>query len=112
MKVAKARRCLEPGYNQLADKPIAVDQYGLRLPFCPGKARWSEEMGELFNACLVLTETGLGPTSGGLSDQSDMLNEVLPTFLTRWRDRTYQRVWADVRDWTKTVLESVFGKKK
>lgn len=91
---------------------MAVDRLGFPVPFCPGKARWSEEMAEVFNQCLILVETGASPNRGGMSEQSAILNEVLPVFLVRWRERLYQRLWSDVSAYTKSVLQAVLGKKK
>jgi hypothetical protein len=105
----KARQCLADGFHNLA-KPITVDKAGVPVPFCPGKAKWSENTLELFQQCLVIAETGIAPESGGLADQSDMLNEVLATFLIRWRERIYHRFWVDIYACVNSILSS-FSKK-
>lgn len=47
-----------------------------------------------------------------MEDQPQAFVDAFPTFLARWKARTYDAVWQDVRDFTKTVLEAVLGKKK
>ncbi len=110
-QTARERRCQEPGFENLK-KPRRIDNYSLEYGFCPGKATWYEEAAELFEQCRVALETGIMPSSGSLSDQDALFYEVFPFFVMRWRERAYHRVWADVREFTKEVLEGIFGKKK
>ncbi len=88
-----------------------MDDYSLGYTFCPGKATWYSEIVELFEKCRVTYETGILPGDGSLEDQDEMFSEVFYSFVERWSARQYNRIWADVRDYTKVVLESIFGKK-
>lgn len=56
-------------------------------------------------------ETGIMPNEGPFEQQSEMFVDAFPHFVSRWKDRTYDKIWHDVRDFTKTVLEGLFGKK-
>lgn len=89
-----------------------MDNYGLEYSFCPGKATWYEEIAELFGQCRVALETGIMPSRGSFQDQSAMFVEVFPEFVQRWKERSYNRVWQDTREFTQAVLEAVFGKSK
>jgi len=108
---AKERRCQSPGFENLR-KPRKVDDYGLEFTFCAGKATWYEEIADLFAECRVALETGILPNKGSFQDQSEMFVAVFPEFVQRWKERSYNRVWQDTREFTKAVLETVFGKGK
>ena len=108
---AKERRCQSPGFENLR-KPRKVDEYGLEYSFCAGKATWYPEIAELFLQCRVALETGILPERGSYLDQPEMFVDAFPDFVQRWKERTYNRVWQDTRDFTKSVLESIFGKGK
>ena len=106
---AKERKCQEKGFLNLK-KPRRIDGYSLEYNFCPGKATWFEEITELFDSCRIALETGILPKRGGFSEQDSIFCEIFPIFLSRWKDRTYGKIWGDVRDFTKIVLEGIFGK--
>ena len=89
-----------------------MDDYGLEYYFCPGKATWYDEIAELFGQCRMALETGIMPNKGSFQDQSAMFVEVFPEFVQRWKERSYNKVWHDTREFTKAVLEAVFGKSK
>lgn len=108
--IAKERRCQEPGFDNLR-KPRRVDDYSQEYSFCPGKATWFEEIAVVFEQCRIAFETGIMPTKGALDDQAELFTECFPTFVFRWKDRTYNRVWADVQSFTKIMLEAIFPKK-
>ena len=108
---AKERRCQEPGFENLK-KPRKVDDSSGAYSFCAGKATWYDEIAELFVSCRTSMETGILPKSGALEDQDELFAEVFPHFVAKWKDRHYARIWVDVRDFTKTVLEAIFPKKK
>lgn len=105
------RKCRNSGFTNFS-KLRKIDDYSLQYTFCPGKATWYEEITELFQQCRVAMETGIMPNRGSFEDQSAIFVEVFPAFVERWKDRNYYRVWADVKDFTKVVLEAVFGTKK
>ena len=107
---AKERKCQSPGFDNLR-KPRKVDDFGLAFSFCPGKATWYPEIAELFLQCRVTLETGILPEGGSFAEQSESFVEVFPDFVLRWKERTYNRIWQDTRDFTKSVLESIFGNK-
>ena len=106
----KDRRCRDPGFENLR-KPRAIGQGSLSYPFCPGKATWNPELPAVLEQCRVALEAGILPEEGNFSAQSALFVEVFPTFVERWRERTYQKIWGDVRAFSKAVLEAVFGKK-
>ena len=83
----------------------------LRFSFCPGKATWFPEIAELFHHCRIAYETGILPDTGALLDQDEMFNEVFPFFVERWKEKSYGRVWGDVRKYTEKILTAIFGKK-
>jgi hypothetical protein len=89
-----------------------VDDFSLSYSFCPGKATWYEDIAEVFDQCRIALETGILPSKGSLNDQSEMFCEAFPIFLARWKERQYNRIWTDVRDYTKQVLEALFPKGK
>lgn len=103
-------RCAEQSFDVL-QRPVSVDEVGVKLSFCPGKATWYPEMGRLFRDCRVALETGILPREGTLEDQDASFSEVFPIFIERWRERTYHRIWGDVKTFTTSVLEAVLGKK-
>ncbi len=107
----KKNRCADPGFNNLPGKGMKVDPSGLSFNFCPGKATWYPEAGELFRACLVTQATGILPRRGSLEDQDELFVAVLPAFIERWAQRQYQRVWNDVSEFVTAVLKSVLGTK-
>lgn len=89
-----------------------MDGLGLEYTFCAGKATWYEEIATLFGECRIALETGILPDKGGIKDQSEMFIEVFPEFVSRWRERSYNRVWQDTREYSQAVLEAIFGKSK
>jgi hypothetical protein len=107
---AKERKCESEGFENLR-KPRRVDNQSLEYYFCAGKATWYEEISELFLQCRTTMETGILPRKGSLEEQDETFYEVFPFFVQRWKDRQYARIWQDVRDFTKVVLEGIFGKK-
>lgn len=88
-----------------------VDDEGLGFKFCPGKATWYEEVHDLYGACRVALEAGILPRDGSLEEQEATFVDVFPAFVDRWRERNYDRVWRDVKDFTRDVLKQVLGKK-
>lgn len=94
----------------MLQKPQAVDASGLPFSFCPGKATWYPGVVQAFGACRIALETGILPEAGSLADQDQLFVDVFPTFVERWKSRTYEKVWNDVRKFTKSVLEAVFKK--
>ena len=106
----KQRNCQEPGFNNLK-KPRKLEGSNIEYTFCPGKASWYPDIIELFSQCRVAMETGIMPNEGSFLDQQDIFTEVFPTFVSYWKDRYYQRIWKDIQDYTKIVLESLFKKK-
>lgn len=108
---AKERKCQSPGFQNLKN-PRRVDESGLEFYFCPGKATWYEEISDLFKQCRVAMETGILPEKGSFEQQSEMFVDVFPDFVQRWKERNYNRIWQDTREFTKVVLESIFGKNK
>lgn len=107
---AKQRKCQEPGFDNLK-KPRKMDDFSLEYSFCPGKATWYSEIIGMFEKCRVTFETGLLPREGSFEEQDEMFTDVFYAFVERWSSRRYNRIWMDVREYTKVVLESVFGKK-
>jgi hypothetical protein len=91
---------------------LTVDSAGLTYHFCPGKASWFPEIQELFEQCRVAYYTGITPRAGGLEDQRDLFAEVFPAFVERWRERVYNRIWADTTEYVEAVLKAIFGKKE
>lgn len=110
---AKQRNCEAPGFDNLR-RPMKVNpqKADLALPFCPAKATWYPEIAELFNECRVTLETGILPKEGAFLNQSDLFHEVFPYFVERWKEKTYQRMWDDIQDFTLTVVKGIFGGKK
>ncbi len=103
-------RCAEERFDVLG-KGVEVEKGWGRFAFCPGKATWYEEIITLYDDCRVALETGILPKGGALEDQDPLFLEAFPAFVQAWRERSYDRVWNDVRTFTKSVLEAVFGKK-
>lgn len=68
-------------------------------------------MAQVFEQCRVAVETGILPRQGSLEDQDELFVEVFPTFVERWRARSYVRVWDDVRAFAKVLLDGLFTKK-
>ena len=91
----------------LKSKPIRVDKFGSKYPFCPGKATWFPELQTVFDQCLVAMETGILPGPGGLDDQPEMFSNSLSTFIEKYSWRRYGRVWQDVNEVIPKVLEAV-----
>lgn len=104
--VAKQRRCGEEGFNNVK-KPFSLDEVGMKFNFCPGKATWFVDIVDLYESCRVAMETGILPERGTLGEQDELFVEVFPTFVDRWKTRTYQKIWADVGDFANIVLKSV-----
>jgi hypothetical protein len=107
---AKVRRCEEPNFDVIP-RGFRLDDFSLSYQFCPGKAFWYEDMIELFQKCRVALETGIMPREGSFEDQDVLFCEVFFSFVQRWRERFYAKVWSDVQTFTKKILESVFSKK-
>jgi hypothetical protein len=107
--VQKERRCAQPGWNNLT-RPKSVDKIGIELPFCAGKATWSEHAAILFSQCRVSFETGILPKPGSIDDQDEIFAAVFPYFVERWTDRRYNRIWVDVQGFVFPLLEKLFGK--
>ena len=80
--------------------------------FCPGKATWYVEVAELFEQCRVAMVTGIMPRGPRMDDQDALFAEAFPVFIERWTERNYQRVWADVGEFTNSVLKAVFPPNK
>ena len=99
-------RCAEPSFNVI--KPVAVDDDGVLLPFCAGKATWYPEMLAVFEDCRTALETGILPREGSLDEQEAVFVEVFPAFIERWRERSYERFWGDVRSLVQALL-GAFG---
>lgn len=102
----KQRKCEQDGLNNL-DRLISVDQYGIKLPFCPAKAIWYHEFTNLFSVLLVALETGILPKAGSLEDQDQLFVELFPYFVDRYRSRQYNKTWSDVLAFTPKVLEAI-----
>jgi hypothetical protein len=106
----KSRRCEEPSFDVIKGG-FRVDECSLSYKFCPGKARWFEEIGVLFEQCRIALETGIMPREGSFEDQDELFCAVFHGFVHRWKERVYARIWRDVQEFTKKVLESIFSKK-
>jgi len=104
------RKCEQDGFNNHAERPI--DKLSYRYTFCVGKATWYEEIIDLFDLCIVAYETGIMPNYGGFLDQEETFREIFPMFVQRWKRRNYNSVWLDVSDFSRMILESIFGKKR
>lgn len=106
INLRKQRKCDEDGLSNLS-RPISVDEAGLKLPFCPGKATWYHEFTNLYSLLLVSLETGILPKEGSLEDQDAMFVELFPFFVDRYRYRQYHKTWADVLAFAPKVLEAI-----
>lgn len=102
----KQRRCKDDGFNNLA-KPKSIDDAGLKLTFCPGKATWYPEIVEAFAQCFIAYKSGILPKPGGIEDQSPIFSEVFYTFVERYEARRYVKVWKDVGEFAHSVLEAI-----
>lgn len=109
--VRKQRRCQELDYNVFS-KPKSLDEISYQYSFCPAMATWDEEAIELFNDCLFAMNSGILPTGGHFKDQPEKFVDVYPVFLQHWKARNYNKIWSDVAEFSKIILESIFGKKK
>ena len=103
--------CAVDDFHVLAGKPVEIEKGWGSYEFCPGKATWYEEVARLFQDCRIGLETGILPREGSLENQDAEFTDVFPQFVTQWRERQYERIWDDVRALTKSILESIFGKK-
>jgi len=72
----------------------------------------NQEAVNLFKQCRIAMETGILPDEGDFLSQDHCFVEVFFDFISHWKYRQYQTWWDDVKIFTKTVLESIFGKKK
>jgi hypothetical protein len=111
--VKQQRKCGHEGFENLTILK-QTDEYGLRVPFCPGKATWFESMHKLFDECRVAMTTGLLPKAGAIEDQSALFNDVFPFFVERWQLRQKLRLWSDINDFTAKIFEAIgkmFGSK-
>jgi hypothetical protein len=111
--VKRQRKCQEEGFDNL--KLLKhIDEYGLKVNFCPGKATWFEKMDLLFSQCLITRKTGLLPKTGSFEDQDYLFTEVFPFFVERWEYRSKVRMWTDIHEFTGKVFEAIgkmFGSK-
>jgi hypothetical protein len=111
--VKRQRKCLHDGFDN--SKILKqTDIYGLKVPFCPGKATWFEAARKLFDDCRVAMLTGLLPRAGGLEDQDAKFADVFPFFIERWQYRQKIKLWSDINDFTGRIFEAVgkmFGSK-
>ena len=108
----EGRKCQEPGLENLK-APMSVTKGGEKYTFCPGKATWHEGILELYDQCVVATETGILPIEGGLLDQEATFYGVFPFFIDQVREKRYARTWSDVADFTNEILKTIrkmFGK--
>lgn len=92
-------------------KPVEIEKGWGGYTFCPGKATWFEHAGKIYEDCRIALETGILPREGSLEDQDTDFTDVFPGFVTHWRDRQYERIWDDIRSFTRSTLEAVLGKK-
>lgn len=109
--VKLARKCGKAGYDNLKAAP-RIDDQSLDYTFCPGKATWHASFGELLSQCRVALETGILPRRGTLEDQDELFADVFPSFILRWRERTYGRFWKDAEELVSRWMNALFGKKK
>lgn len=88
-QVQKLRRCREPredfGPKDAPFWPIQLHPGGQRYGFCPAKATWDHEVVSLYNALVVIAETGQLPEAGGLNAQPDWLIDHLAWFLPNYQ---------------------------
>ena len=87
------RKCESEGYNHNKGRGYRVDDYGIRLSFCPGKATWSAGIAELFLQCKQAYLVGEYPKKGRLEDQNAIFSVAYPTFVERWEERKFYRGW-------------------
>lgn len=92
-------------------KPKKIDDASLSYSYCPGKATWYPEIAELFEQCRVTLDAGILPKDGNYLDQDELFVEVFPFFVRRWKERNYDKIWSDVRDFVVPILEGFAGKK-
>jgi hypothetical protein len=102
----KSRKCEQDGLDNLV-RPISVDDVGLKLKFCPGKATWYDEYTILFYNMVMALETGILPKEGSFEDQDELFVSLFPFFVDRYRTRQYSRTWNDVINFTPKVLEAI-----
>ena len=107
----KERRCGRDGFEHFKHPRFTIGPASYRYQFCPGKATWFPEIAELFEKCELAMHTGVLPGDGSLLDQDEAFVEVFPVFVSRWKERTYDQVWDDVRDYVEKILTAIFGKK-
>jgi hypothetical protein len=100
------RRCHEPGFQNYK-KSKAIDDIGLKLNFCPGKATWYPEIAEVYMQCYVAYKTGILPQAGALDEQHALFCDVFPTFIERYDARRYHRVWRDVNEYAPKIIEAL-----
>ena len=111
--VKRQRKCQEEGFDNLRTLKH-IDEYGIRVNFCPGKATWFPRIEILFSECFVARKTSLLPKSGSLEDQDYLFTEVFPYFVERWEYRSKVKMWSDIHDFTGKVFEAIgkmFGSK-
>lgn len=105
-QIKAQRDCQSAGFENLK-RPKRVDDFGLEVLFCPGKATWYPEIANLFEECRVSYETGILPKKGLIADQDQLFTEVFPFFIERWVHRRYYKVWQDVIEFTPSVLSAI-----
>jgi len=91
-----------------------VDEYGIKIKFCPGKATWFSETNKLFSECFIAIHSGFLPRNGGLENQDAKFTEVFPEFVERWEYRKKVRLWSDVHEFAGKCFEAIgkmFGSK-
>ncbi len=104
--VKRQRKCQSEGFeNLMATKQ--VDEYGIKVNFCPGKSTWFEEAHILFSQCFVAITTGILPKGKCLDDQPANFTDLFPYFVERWEYRRKIRLWTDINDFAGKVFESI-----
>jgi len=101
------RKCDDDGFEQFSRaRRVGSDKLSDEYRFCPGKATWYDEVAELFYNLRMAYETHILPKPGDLIDQDAEFWMLYPWFVSKWSDRSYARVWADVSEFTPKVLEA------
>lgn len=86
-----------------------VDEFGIKVNFCPGKATWYEEIMVLYNQCYVALKTGIMPVSGSIENQPVNFAETISFFIEHWELRSKIRLWSDINEFASKIFE-VIGK--
>jgi hypothetical protein len=104
--IKKQRKCQEDGFHNL-QRGRRVDDNGILIKYCPGKATWYPAILKLFEECRFAYQTGILPRDGTYREQSMLFCEVYPHFVAHWESRRYLRTWSDVFEFTPKVLEAL-----